>query len=1121
MTRPRNPQPSGDGADPPPVFVALLGAAQWRAEKKGCVALSNKDSILLAKLALDGPQSRLELCELMWPSSTPEQGHANLRSRAYRLHASAGTPFIDIGEQIRLSDLVVVDVLEIAGMDIDALLAAGALLPGVDVGDQNELDHWLATARVRVADMLIDALAERSETMYKDGRLAKALAAARKIVELKPLSEVGWHRLMLAQYLGNDRAAAQETYWRCAAVLRDELGIRPGAQMRELMQTVEAAERAPVARHRPVPASVLRPPVLIGRGEAWQAMWTAWQHGQPFLVVGEPGLGKSRLLEEFCRGVQGIVSERAAPGDEGGAYSVLGRLLLRIERQFAPRISEAGRLELARLRDEFGREARAPADVHLLELAVEEILAAAIEQGLAFVVLDDLHNADAPTLQTLRRVCGRPAVQSLRFGLATRPMRLGGIRVPLDAWTQDSHRLIRIDLKPLTREEVTELLASLMLPSLVDGTLAERVFRHAGGHVLFTLATLHATIISGLDPLAARLPYPSSIQSLLDARLAGLPPSASALLHVAAICGEDLTAERAARMLDCSVLSLAPAWAELEVVDVLRAESFSHDLVHEAALRSVPAGVSQSLHRQLAALLTEDATARPARLAWHWEAGARPLEAGRCWHAAAKVAQRTGQLPEQATCLSNAARCHESAGNAAERFEALIERVESMQLRPGGAAVLEALPEVEVLADTGRRRLRCRLARAEALLGIEQPAAAVEHARLAVEEAGSHPEFQGDAEALHAQALVQCLHFDEALGAERRAVAAAIAQGDRWQTLRALQAGSFVHFCIGQIPEALLRQREAVALAIEVEHRLEAAAGEGHIAALLAVMGDVPGAYEQALRARLLHREIGIDQDSALGSVNERVIGTSAAALGHLDEALDALLAGVSSAGANAGPGALAKARLSLAGLWLTLGRADLARPLLDELQDDGDPARQVQRQWLLAQAAETLGESADRYLAAIAKIGAACADAPLVRSVWFEWSYQGHAAEVIDRLQTVRLDCERLGLSGTARSLRWRELARCLEIPGAKATASGLDHARELELYVEAGLSAKCHPPQVWSTLGQAYARAGAEVDRLRCLDAAKQWLRRALPRVPAEHQDSFVHGNPLHRTLLESESR
>ena len=1113
---------SHDARLPPLVSVTLLGATTWQRAGQPPRRLAPKDAALIAKLALDGPQSRVSLCELLWPNAPADNAASSLRQRVSRLNRAArDVSVIEIGSNVRLHPQVVVDAARPAALDPEVLAQAGLLLAGLDLGDHDELDRWLAQARTRVAEACALALASRAEVFESQGRLRDALPLARRIVELVPLGEHGWRRLMRLHYLRNDRAAAQDAFWRVESLLRDELGIRPSAETLQLMQTIESADRAQVSSHQPVPASVRRPPVLVGRAQAWQAMSVAWQGQQPFLLVGEAGLGKSRLLEDFIHRQDGVVAQRAQPGDEHAPYALLARTLLEIDKRFVPTLPAHARRELARMQPEFGSAPETPAQIPVLWHAVEQLLGAAIANGLRAISLDDLHNADPATLDALRWLSACPALSKLRLALATRPWPRDGVGSTLSAWLEDSHRPTQVLLQPLSTAELRELLASLALPSLVNTDVAEHLYRHAGGHPLYTLATVQDALARGDDLRSPQLPRPSSVQALLDARLRGLPAKAQDLLRVAAVLGADLRADRAARLLDCSVLALAEPWSHLEAANILRGEAFSHDLVHDSALRSVPQGIRQALHRQVAAMVAEDAPASAARVAWHWEQGERWPDAGRCWHAAAEAARRAGRLAEQTDLFERAARCQGLAGDPGACFDALHARLAGLQLRHGGGAVLAALPEVEALADTSLRRLRCHLARAEAWLDGEHALQAAEVAAAAIREATSHPALQVDACALHAQALVQCRRFAPALAAAAQAVTAAREQGDPLQCLHAYGAQSYVHYAAGRLADAVDWQRQAVAQAENMEDRTEAVVGEGNVAALLAAIGDVPGTYAQALRIRESYRDIGISDDSTQGIVNHIVLGSAAAALGRFDEALEALHAAVATAGPNAAPAAQTKSRLALANLWLTLGSPDAARALVDRPAAELGPGQQMQAELVGARAAELDGLPSQRHWLAIGHIAAEHNDLPLVQSGWFEYSYQGDAAEVVGRLEQVRAQCEALGLHGTARALRWRELVRWLEIEGPVSTDAALAHARQLQPHVATGLSAKCYPPEVWLTLAQAFALANDAEREAQCRASARRWLDEALPRVPEPHRASFAYGNSVNRALLGAPAR
>lgn len=1103
----------------PALVVRLLGAPQWCRDDGAARALADKDAALLAKLALDGPQPRQALCELIWPASGVANGALNLRQRAARLHAAAGAQLIELGSAVALAAGLRIDVGAIERLDDETLLASPGLLAGVDLGDHSELDRWIAEARRRVAERCAGVLGPRADRLEQRGLLAEALRLARRVVDWMPLAEQGWRRLMRLHYLSGDRAAAQETYWRLHALLRDELGVRPSAETQQLAQTLEAAGAPPTPLpNQPVPVSLLRPPVLVGRHAAWAEMAAAWERAQAFLLVGDAGLGKSRLLEAFAQGREGLLSERARPGDEQSPNAVLARVLLQIDRRWAPPGLAAERAELARIAPEFGTPPPAQANAAVLRRAVEALLAAAMGRGLRAIVIDDLHNADQATLESLRWLAASPALESLRIGLASRPWPARHGSGMLDAWLTDSQRPARVELRPLTPAQVRELLASLALPALLDERLCAHLYRHAGGHPLYTLATLQDAIARGVglsDPEA--LQPPPSVHALLDARIRDLPRDTRALLEVAAVGGADLTVERAARLLDCTPLELSTAWAELEAANVLRAEAFSHDLVHDAALRSVAEGWRQSLHRRWAELLEAEAGVPAARVAAHWESGLRWAEAGRAWFRAGHAARLAGQLSEQTALFENAARCHRQSGDRSARFEALLARLEGVHLREGGAAALDALPEVEELADTTSQRARCSIERIEALLEQGQAGPAAEEAQRVLALSPPHAELAARLRAQLAMALAQGGSPDEAQAQAAQAVREAREVNQPRLVLTATNALMYVHWSAGRLADAVAAQREELACAEALGDRALMVASQVSLAALLAGVGDVPSTLVHARRARSRQRSLGLADNSTALVLNNTVLGAAAAAQGLFDEALEALQEAVQRAGAEAPAAARAKAALALAAVWLLLGRADEAREALAQVPRDGVvPGMQMQTLWMLARAAEMEGASADEHWKRFDDLVSAHGELPLVLGVEFERTYRGAAPAAIERAQRVRSQAAALGLDGSARALAWRELSRWLEVPGAAATEAALALARALEPHAATGLSAKCYPPETWWTLAQAFARGGEGAHEQDCVRLAREWVQAAGARMAPALRQAYTWHNAVNRAVL-----
>jgi len=1107
------------GTEPPAsrLQLYLLGQPRWQATGSVSAELSAKDAAMLAKLALDGPQSRLALCELVWPVSRPAQAAASLRQRASRLRAEAGVPLVEIGATVALPSESWVDVSNLTELSDDELLTSPGLLAGVDLGDHDELDRWLNRARVRVAERCAKELSGRCEALEREGRLHESLRLAARVIELLPLAEQGWRRVMRLQYLRGDRAAAQEAYWRLNALLRAELGVRPSPETEQLFQTVETSETTPLTLRRPVPVSLLRPPLLIGRRDAWAAMVEAWQARRPFVLVGDGGLGKSRLLEAFTTDQPALVAARGRPGDQQLSYGLLGRLLLEIEQRFKPDATPSLRAELVRLQPRFGDQPAVRGNEAVLRHAVEEWLANALAHGLRSIVVDDLQHIDLASLDMLRWLAASPALAELRMGLASRPWSDDEAGMRMTAWLSDSHRPERIVLQPLTQRELAELLASLALPLAVDEGIVAQLFRHAGGHPLYTLATLQHAVVNDIrlqQPLLFELP--DSVHALLDARVRSLPAAARDLLQVAAVGGADLSVERAAHVLARTPLALSEAWASLEACNVLQGESFSHDLVHDAALRSVPNGIRQALHRQWAGLLEGEKLVEHARAGWHWEQGTRWAEAGRAWQLAARSARIAGRLAEQTDLFERAARSHGRIGDRRAQCDALLERLEGLHLQRGGSAVLAALTEAEALAADPLQRLRCRVERTEALIEQGHAGDAVAEARAALDDCQTFPQYAIEVRAQLAKALAQRHQPDEALAHATQAIEEARAQDMPAERLKAANALMYVHWSAGRLADAVAAQREELSSADVVGDQALAAASEGSLAALLAAVGDVPGTYAHGTRAHRRQLDVGLAAGSTQLVLNHVVTGAAAAALGRFDDALDLLRQALALAGPSAPVALRAKAGLSLANVWLTLGRTDLARMSMADLPSDLPPGMQMQAMWLQARAAQIEGTPADVQWARFDRLVAAHADLPFVQGVAFEASWRGEPRDAIAKLAEVRDACDALGLRGTARALLWRELARWLELDDAQATASALACAQTLAEHAIEGLNAKCYPPETLLSMATAYARAGDEEREGLARKRARDWIEAAVVRVPSEFKDAFLRHNPVNRSFL-----
>ena len=279
-----------------------------RFERAGLAAqaLAPLDAALLAWLAIEGPTPRARAAQLLWPDRDVQGARNLLRQRLFQLHKRLGCTLVEGVATLALVDTVIHDLDE-----ADTVLGS---IRGEDVA-AGEFAQWLALQRERRQARVRAALCERADTAETARDWDGALGHAREILALDPLSEEAHRRVMRLHYLAGDRAAALLAFDGCERVLKDEIGTAPSAETLALLRTVSEADRPAAALVPRVPASVLRPPRLIGREAPWALLATAWEAGHCAIVTGEAGLGKTRLATDFAQAQGRTLVTGARPGD--------------------------------------------------------------------------------------------------------------------------------------------------------------------------------------------------------------------------------------------------------------------------------------------------------------------------------------------------------------------------------------------------------------------------------------------------------------------------------------------------------------------------------------------------------------------------------------------------------------------------------------------------------------------------------------------------------------------------------------------------------------------------------------------------------------------------------------
>jgi DNA-binding winged helix-turn-helix (wHTH) protein/tetratricopeptide (TPR) repeat protein len=372
----------------------------------------------------------------------------------------------------------------------------------------------------------------------------------------------------------------------------------------------------------------------LGRGRAVLAEALAGR-AQRLFVCGEPGVGKTRLAEELAD----IARASGALPLWGRAHEGEGRPPFWIWKPVLEGCAAVGGVSEPA---ESLLDAHASA-VGLLALPesrearfrtfdeVRRVLARAAARQPLFVVLDDLHAADADSLRLLSFLAQELGesrvvlVGTYRDVGAAENRALGEL---LERLLPAREGGALIELRGLERDEVRSLLAALTNDEVAE-RFAGTAHDKTGGNPLYLheLARLLADEKSAGGPSDWPVAAPETIRQVLRRRLDGLSAGCRDSLVLACIAGTEFSPRLLERASESGDAAFADGLHEARVqrlvfVDRHDSARFAHDLVREILYEGLRPGLRARLHRRIALAIESTSAARTepplAELAYHF-----------------------------------------------------------------------------------------------------------------------------------------------------------------------------------------------------------------------------------------------------------------------------------------------------------------------------------------------------------------------------------------------------------------------------------------------------------------------------------------------------------------------
>jgi class 3 adenylate cyclase/tetratricopeptide (TPR) repeat protein len=553
--------------------------------------------------------------------------------------------------------------------------------------------------------------------------------------------------------------------------------------VRGIARRVRAATEVMATRHTPFVGRTAQMSLLRRAVELCEA-----GSGQPVLITGHPGIGKSRLVQECLNAILTpkwlVLRAECAPYHRNTAYHAFRQLLRSWTGldEVAPAVAsrslatalerlDAGlRNEIAPLASLLGIPAEddrwdaldPPARRRRITEAIGKLVAALASGQLTALVFEDLHWADPETVRVLQHLIAR----------------IGKQRCLLLATSREAQPILpaTIALDRLAHEQAARLLDELLGSDRGLQMLKRQILESTQGVPLFITETVNALADAGdivksssgykLRRRLTTLGVPATLNTLLSSRIDQIDRSLKWVLQVASIIGNEVPVTILARVLGRSDQSLIGDIDELEKLDFLQRHEqsaanmfcFKHSLVREAAYESLLHDQRIVLHAAVAesieALFHNQLENHVERLADH-------AVIGELWEKAAFYTQE--------------------AADKAIRHSALHEACRFLEMALTCVGKLPKDPKT--LARTAELHLKLRMA-LWPLGSVEEANSHLDQAEVIAEELGDHYRL-GQISVNRTQILSSEGNLNDAIDAGSRARARAALVGDRALALRA------------------------------------------------------------------------------------------------------------------------------------------------------------------------------------------------------------------------------------------------------------------------------------------------------------------------------------------------
>ncbi|MGD8750447.1 MAG: AAA family ATPase [Anaerolineales bacterium] len=694
----------GNSLDTAVLQIQVLGHFQvWHQQK--LLEWPTQKSKALFQILLIEPGRLVptdQLLEHLWPDLPPNKAKNNLwvtvsqlrRVLEPSLPARARSAYIDKkGEgyyfntdsdywldcEAFAKNLIVSQTGTNVNDSISAWEAAHSFYRG-DYMEDEPYAEWAQLTRMQWQRRYQQLLTNLAEAYGKNGRFDKAITHCRTILALDKTNENAYRLLMRCLASLGERGAALKVYNEAVQALQDDIGVDPMPETMKLARQIEQLEgdwRFEIGQ--PQASSP-----FVGRRKEIDLFTqvltqTATGQGRVLIFTGEPGIGKTRVIQEmtslaYQKGFQSLTAQ-CYQMEQTLPYQPLidlARQMMEIDhrwqqlapvwlRELAVLVPEMEEVAAAAMTTEPPAEELDESQQGRLFQAIFHLFANMSDQNKLLLVVEDIHWADTTTLQCLHYLVRHISINPIVFLFTLREESLStdlDLVALLNNLRREKH-VRYLSLSRLTIEDTKALLMKSADTKPYADQLGNWLYKETTGHPFFFTSLLQSLREEGLLVDAAKtdwrmlartdpgLTLPDAIRVSVLSRLQRLQQSERDVLDWMAVYGRGLEFSTLQTISNQPPIVLLNAVEKLTTLQLLDDKSgkfdFNHNKIREVVYDDLSITRRRLYHQQIGNTLEKitSSTDNVAILAYHFECGNENKKAFNYWMQAGEYALET------------------------------------------------------------------------------------------------------------------------------------------------------------------------------------------------------------------------------------------------------------------------------------------------------------------------------------------------------------------------------------------------------------------------------------------------------------------------------------------------